>query len=939
MNLAILRAEHELSPEGILVVGPDGELLSCNESFLHMWNVPATALVRVSDENVFSPLHDMMVDTGDVTERIRRIYAHARERSYDEIELKDGRIFERYSAPVVKPEALESQYLGRVWFFRDVTERARGEQQIREALAETQLRVAVERHAERLKVLWQIANTPDLAGLERIRAMLRQAAAAIRPAEQFFGLLGRVEGHEVIVLAVAVDPDDDDPRAAVIKVGDRRPLAGTIIPEVRGSHGWTDIATMPDPPRDVIRLGWRSVISAQFLAGGVIYSLTLGSRTPTPRPFGEEDFAYLDVVASSFANQLEVNALEDSLRGAEQRARLQAQRLEALLRIVNRSSLSESDLRLAMLREGAAAIRPGQRYYGVLARVHGSNFVVEAVSDIPPDPRDGGMTLRAGQTIPLEGSYLDRVIRREGATRSWDDIEGDGPSLPLHKGWRAFLITTFSAGGATWALEFISRDPAAEPLGSHEHAYVEILASYFANHLHGRWQYDQIQYQQAHDALTGLFNRSHFRSRARVATNNASHFAIILADVNAFHEINCTYGSASGDALLVEVGDAFRQRAHPDEIVGRIGGDVFAVCLVNPISPAFVRARAVDFAEAFASAFSTGQREGREFVAMTASIGFAIAPEDGPKFDAILARADAALSIAKLRGHGSIACYEAGMEEDAQRRAALRNELIAALAENQFVLYYQPHIEISTGVVTGCEALIRWRHPERGILLPGAFIPFAEETGIITAIDDWVMACALDAAPELCGLKEDFRLYFNLSGRQAGDPAVVRAFIKAARAGCDLGHIGVEITETDAMRDVPATRSVCRALNRLGICIAIDDFGTGYSSLSSLKQLPIDVVKIDGSFIAGIPANADDVAITDTIVEITKRFGFVSLAEGVERQEQMDWLRQRSCRYAQGYWICEPLPLDEFKVWLSTRSLSAMQALGSSPSPLLSHRH
>jgi two-component system, chemotaxis family, CheB/CheR fusion protein len=167
-------------------------------------------------------------------------------------------------------------------------------------------------------------------------------------------------------------------------------------------------------------------------------------------------------------------------------------------------------------------------------------------------------------------------------------------------------------------------------------------------------------------------------------------------------------------------------------------------------------------------------------------------------------------------------------------------------------------------------------------------------------------------------------VYFNLSGRQAGDPRVIRAFTTAARSGVSLSNIGVEITESDAMRDVEATRRVCRALRRLDVCIAIDDFGTGYSSLSSLKRLPVDIVKIDQSFVSGLLHDPQDATIAETIVSISKNFGFETLAEGVEDAGQMEWLRARSCRYVQGFAICRPLPLDAFKTWLGERPHSAL---------------
>jgi EAL domain-containing protein (putative c-di-GMP-specific phosphodiesterase class I) len=201
-------------------------------------------------------------------------------------------------------------------------------------------------------------------------------------------------------------------------------------------------------------------------------------------------------------------------------------------------------------------------------------------------------------------------------------------------------------------------------------------------------------------------------------------------------------------------------------------------------------------------------------------------------------------------------------------------------------------------------------------VLPSYFIPFAEQTGLIVDIDAWVMKNSFAAAHELGSLREDFRLYFNLSGRQAGDPRVVHAFVAAARSGLALKHLGVEITESDAMRDVDATRHVCRALRRLNVRIAIDDFGTGYSSLSSLKRLPVDLIKIDRTFISGVLNDTHDETIAETIMSIAEHFGFETLAEGAELTEELDWLRVRACRYVQGYVICHPLPLEAFKTWL-----------------------
>jgi diguanylate cyclase (GGDEF)-like protein len=772
-------------------------------------------------------------------------------------------------------------------------------------------------HAERLEALWQTANDPALHGDELVHTMLLEGAAAIRRPPRFRGLLGRLEGTEVVIIGAGVEPHDDDPRAKRLTVGRRSPFFRTIDPNVGRTQGWEDLAGLSEFPGRLAAAGWRSAISTQFEAGGTKYTLTFTSDEPLTTPFTAEDSAYLDVLAAAIAKQLEVDQLQQSLRVEEERSRHHAERLAALWTLVNDPSLRDDDLLQSMLAQATAALRPDQEFRGMLWRVQGSDMVVEGLAQSQSQLEK--LHTHVGAVVPLERTIVGQAVAEGTGIRSWDDMAttGEASAFSVAHATRSLLVTTFTAGATTWGLSFASERAATHPLGPQDRVYLDVLASFFANHVQQRWQFERIQYQQSHDVLTGLLNRSQFRSAVRSAARTSSRYALILVDVDAFREINESYGHMIGDALLVEVGNALRLRAAEDEFVGRIGDDVFCVYIGNPDSKEFVLSRALSFAEAFRGGFSTGDRDGKEFIARTAGLGVAVAPDDGTSIDAILSHADAALVRAKGRGHGSLVFYEAGMEGDAHRRTALRNELTEAVAQDQFELYYQPHVEINTGKVTGCEALIRWNHPVRGLLLPQHFIPFAEETGIITDIDSWVMQNAFASANQLAALRPGFRLYFNLSGRQAGDPSVIRSLIAAARKGIVLANLGVEITETDAMRDVEATRVVCRALRRLNVRIAIDDFGTGYSSLSSLKRLPVDIVKIDRSFVSGVLTDPHDETIADTIISIAARFGFESLAEGVEDLAEIGWLRQRPCRYMQGYVICHPLPLAEFKAWLA----------------------
>ncbi len=769
-------------------------------------------------------------------------------------------------------------------------------------------------HAERLEALWQITNNPTLRGEELMLAMLRQAAAAIFPAQRFRGVLGRIEGDEVVVIGLGLHPDDPVARPQQMRIGRRVPLAQTVIPRVSRTQAWEDLAGDDDAPSGLPALGWRAVISTQFQAGGSRYSLTFASLEPAANPFTPEDLSYIDVLASSFAKQLEVDRLGDSLRAREESARQHSARLEALWNIANDPSLREDELLRAMLAEVATALGPNAHYRGMLWRTADTDMVLEALA--PGDQLFEGAG-KVGDALSLAKSIVGQALAENAGTCVWEDLQRSGESGgPAVAGaTRSLILRTFVAGATTWGLLFTST-AAASTLEPQDHAYIEVVSSFFANHVQQRWQFERIAYQQSHDVLTGLLNRSQFRSQARSSARTRSHYAIILIDIDAFREINESYGHMVGDALLVEVANALRLRASDDEILGRIGDDVFGIYIDHPDSKEFVLSRALGFAEAFTRGFSAGDREGTEFIARTAGLGIAVAPDDGTHIDAILARADAALVRAKQRGRSSIVFYDPSMEGDAHRRTALRNELAEAVAENQFELYYQPHIDVESSRITGCEALIRWNHPSRGLLLPQHFIPFAEQSGIITSIDSWVMQSAFAAANDLGSTHPDFRLYFNLSGRQAGDPKLIRSFVAAARSGVALEHVGVEITETDAMRDVEATRHVCRALRRLNVKIAIDDFGTGYSSLSSLKQLPVDIIKIDRSFISGVTTNPHDATIADTIISIAARFGFDALAEGVEQLGEIDWLRRRSCRYMQGYAICHPLPIDAFESWL-----------------------
>jgi diguanylate cyclase (GGDEF)-like protein len=767
---------------------------------------------------------------------------------------------------------------------------------------------AAQEHAARLEALWRTINDPDAQGTALIDALLVQAGSLMSRHQLFRAVLGRIDGEDVLIVGCGPALDGDI-LAAEHAPGVRVPLALTRMPLIGRSQAWKDISTDPSFPARIGRGGWKAVIATQFELSGDRYALHVASITPAMREFRPDDFAYLDSIASALANAIQVNALEMSLRDEEERSRMHATRLESLWAIVNDAKLGEDDMWLAMLGQAAVDISPGQRFHGILWRIDGSTMVCEAHS-VSGDDNLTDIGIAVGFVAPTAGSIVESVIATGVGTRSWNDFaaqSGDA-SLAERSGIRSCIVTSFHAGESQWALVFASGSTVGRSFGEHEHAYVEVLASFFSNHVQQRWQGERLRYERTHDELTGLLNRAAIASQ--VSTDRP--YGIVLLDINAFHEVNALYGQAQGDAMLTEIAAALAQCAFQDETIGRTGGNVFAIHL-HPRSIAQLSDRARAFTGALRRVVLTGQQHTRAFT-RTASAGFAWSDGNVP-FDSTMEQAEAALTVAKSRGHGSIVFYETGMELEAHRRATLRAELSDAIAGSGFELYFQPVVEIGTRQVSGCEALIRWNHPSRGLISPDEFIPFAEETGLIAGIDAWVMREAFASAMIFAASRPDFRLYFNLSGRQTGDAMLPRAFIEAARRGVTLANLGIEITETDAMRDVEATRRVFRTLRRLNVRLAIDDFGTGYSSLSSLKRLDVDVVKIDRSFVSGVTSDAHDAAIAETILSIAEHFGCDSLGEGAETPEQVTWLMQHGCRYVQGYTVCRPLPMAAFMAW------------------------
>lgn len=354
---------------------------------------------------------------------------------------------------------------------------------------------------------------------------------------------------------------------------------------------------------------------------------------------------------------------ERALGEAEERARRQAERLTALWRIVNNPALQDAELWRAMLEQAAAAIRPGLPFVAGLGRVEDAEMIYEAVAATPEYlERRGAADFFEHKRVPLAGSAAEALLASGSGTLWWENLREAFPASAFDQtGTQSGIFTAFRAAQSTYVLWFVAVEHTG-PWTEEDRVYVEVLASFFLKHIHERWQSDRLLYHQTHDVLTGVLNRSQFRSQARIAAMDDDTFAVICIDLNGFGEINETYGSMIGDALLVEVAAGLSARTEPGEFTGRLGGDVFAVYVPRPASHDYVLDRAAALMERFRAPFSTGDRDGKEFIALTAGVGVAIAPEHGPSVDGAISHAGMAAIAAKARTPATALLYEPGME-------------------------------------------------------------------------------------------------------------------------------------------------------------------------------------------------------------------------------------------------------------------------------------
>ncbi len=420
------------------------------------------------------------------------------------------------------------------------------------------------------------------------------------------------------------------------------------------------------------------------------------------------------------------------------------------------------------------------------------------------------------------------------------------------------------------------------------------------------------------DTLTGLPNRTLLQDRLDQALVQAGRdkqqVAVLFLDLDHFKSVNDTFGHGVGDLLLQNIAVRLRDCVRRADTVARLGGDEFVIVMAALQDIQSVTRVARKILDSLAGPVRLGGHE----IYSTVSIGIAIYPGDSEDADLLLKSADTAMYKAKEQGRNTFQFYAPEMNIEALERLLLGNDLRHALERGEFLLHYQPQLCVATGKLLGMEALMRWRHPELGMIPPATFIPLAEESGNIIPLGAWLLetACARCRHWQMLGF-DDLKLAVNLSGRQFKDHLFIDQVGEALRkTDLDPARLEIELTEGILMDNGASAKTFLLALKKLGVQLAIDDFGTGYSSLNHLKQFPVDRVKIDASFIREIPASADDATIAEAIIALGHSLKLKVIAEGVESAEQLHFLRSRGCDEMQGYLFSRALPEDEIDALL-----------------------
>jgi diguanylate cyclase (GGDEF)-like protein/PAS domain S-box-containing protein len=855
----LLRTEMEASPDGILVVDSNRRITSFNRRFADIWNVPLNDLLAGNDAVVLKRVASSVKEPEEFKARVDYLFAHPGEGSHDVYETTDGRFIDRYTETLTTPGG---EHLGRVWFFRDITERrhAASELAYRDCLlhavtVSTGILVKAESldqgMPESLRIVGESMNVDRVLVMQE--GPNRRSPPALRYVWQIPGI------------ATPFDMSTFQASAAEMEA-----LSAWRVQMTEGEPLIAQFATSEGPIRAMLE-SYRnlSTLLVPIFVGGKLWGNLAIDSCRVAREWTGSEIDLMKTFGDIAGASIVHDATRLSLETSEERFRvLGATAADAIIMIDGAGRISYWNRSAERILGYSAEEAVGKPVHGFLVPARLQEKASQGLKAF----------IQTGQG-PALGKITELAALRK-----------DGTEIPVE------LSLSGARVGSEWQAIGILRDITKNKQAT---AHALRMARF--------------------DELTGLANRSVFvdalQHAIAIAKRGEMGFSVLYLDLDHFKDVNDTLGHPVGDSLLQEVAERLQANTREVDTVARFGGDEFAVVVSDAGDPADAAILADRLISSLGKPYSI---QGNDIYS-GASMGIDLYGPDACDAETLLSHADIALYRAKSEGRGGYRFFTEAMDAEVRLQVSLGTELHQALDSGQLYLVYQPQVAIDSARVIGVEALVRWRHPQRGILGPGRFIPAAEKTGIIVKLGHWVLRTACRQAREWLDAGIGIgRIAVNISAVQFRSPIALEADIAAilAETGLPPQLLELELTETVLMSATREHGDIILRLRKLGVTIAIDDFGTGYSSLDYLRRFPADRIKIAQNFVQHLESMPSDVSIVRATIGLARELGISVIAEGVETLEQLELLKEWGCKEVQGFYFAKPLAEDDITLLL-----------------------